>query len=207
MPPEPKAGDRLSIGDAPRRAAAEDAVVSISETVTAPAGSFANCVQIKTLRSDGRAAYRYYARDVGWVKETWDQGELLLTSSATLVALKAKAAAGQPKGKQVADPLARVALRDVGRDPRATQYWLAAINNPRLSAHERSDLIEDLNEEGYTNNRRPGPEDLPLILSRIALIEQLAPHAMDKVNADAFKEAYKDLTNMVRRLTGQEPPR
>jgi type IV secretory pathway VirB10-like protein len=101
------------------------------------------------------------------------------------------------------DPTAREALSYVGADPAATAYWVSAINNPDLSAHERQNLIEDLNEDGLSDPRNPGPEDLPLILSRLRLIEQLAPSAMDQVNADAFAEARKDLVNMVNDLTGQ----
>ena len=36
---------------------------------------------------------------------------------------------------------------------------------------------------------------------RLELIEDLLPYAMDEVNSDAFKEARKDLVNMVDRLT------
>ena len=43
-------------------------------------------------------------------------------------------------------------------------------------------------------------DDLPLILYRIQLIEDLAPDAMDEVNSAAFQEAYKDLVNMSVRL-------
>ncbi len=97
----------------------------------------------------------------------------------------------------IQDPDARVALSFVGADPDAEQYWAAAINNPNLPAEERKDLIEDLNEDGLSDPKTPGPQDLPLIMSRIVLIEELAPYAMDQVNADAFAEAYKDLTNML----------
>ena len=105
----------------------------------------------------------------------------------------------QPK-EEIHDPDARVALSFVGMDPDAEAYWVGAINNPNLSADERQNLIEDLNEDGLSDPKHPGPEDLPLILNRIQLIEQLAPYAMDQVNADAFAEAYKDLVNM---LNGQ----
>jgi hypothetical protein len=37
-------------------------------------------------------------------------------------------------------------------------------------------------------------------VNRIQLIEELAPDAMDDVNAAAFQEAYKDLVNMYVRL-------
>ncbi|WCJ59328.1 hypothetical protein NXS98_16650 [Fontisphaera persica] len=101
------------------------------------------------------------------------------------------------------DPLAREALQRVGADPEATAYWIQAINDPRLPRGERKDLIEDLNEDGFTDKKRPTLEDLPLVEARIELIELLAPHAMDEVNADAFQEAYKDLLQIRSRLTGQ----
>jgi len=58
-------------------------------------------------------------------------------------------------------------------------------------------LIEAFDEYGFPDPKRVTSDDLPLIASRIALIEQLAPFAMDQVNADAFAEAHKDLTNML----------
>ncbi len=100
----------------------------------------------------------------------------------------------------VQDPAARVALGLVGVDPEAEQYWLAAINDMRLPANERKDLIEDLNEDGLSDPHHPGPQDVPLILNRLQFIEDLAPYAMDQVNREAFREAYKDLAGM---LAGQ----
>ena len=58
-----------------------------------------------------------------------------------------------------------------------------------------------MNEEGFSDPKNPGLEDLPLIVIRLERIRELAPDAMDKVNADAFAEAYKDLANMFVRLT------
>lgn len=103
-------------------------------------------------------------------------------------------------GKEISDPYARAVLSAVGTDPAADKYWMAAINNPDLPAGERKDLIEDLNEDGLSDPKHPSPEDMPLIVNRLKLIEQLAPNAMDQVNRDAFAEAYKDLNNM---LAGQ----
>jgi len=100
----------------------------------------------------------------------------------------------------IADPIARQALALVGTDDLAEMYWLDAINDPTLGPEERSDLIEDLNQDGFADPKNLGPQDLPLILSRLSLIEQHAPSAMDQVNADAFKEAYKDLLAMHARL-------
>jgi hypothetical protein len=113
--------------------------------------------------------------------------------------------ANQPlmiNGYTVQDPTARLALSFVGADPDADAYWISAINNPNLPSEERKDLIEDLNEDGLSDPQHPGPQDMPLILARIRLIEALAPNAMDLVNADALGEAYGDLAGM---LNGQPP--
>jgi hypothetical protein len=105
-------------------------------------------------------------------------------------------------GYPLEDPMARLALHFVGEDPAAETYWMEAINDPRLPAEERKDLIEDLNEDGLSDPRHPGPQDWPLILSRLQLIEEVAPQAMDRVNWDAFMEAYRDLVNLA---DGQTP--
>jgi hypothetical protein len=105
---------------------------------------------------------------------------------------------GRSAKEPLRDPLAREALAFVGADPLAEEYWYAAINDPSLPAQERQDLIEDLNEDGLSDPKHPGPEDLPLILNRIVLIERVAPTAPDQVNAEALQEAYKDLVNLAR---------
>jgi hypothetical protein len=104
-------------------------------------------------------------------------------------------------GKVWVDPVARDALSYVGVDPAAEAVWADAINDPALPPNERKDLIEDLNEDGFADPKRITPDDVPLIASRMALIEQSAPYAMDQVNADAFDEAYKDLTNMLAKAS------
>jgi len=109
---------------------------------------------------------------------------------------------GSPGKEPLQDPLAREALAFVGMDPTAEEYWYAAINDPNLPANERQDLIEDLNEDGLSDPKHPGPEDLPLILNRLLLIEQVAPTAPDQVNADALEEAYKDLQQLARIAAG-----
>jgi hypothetical protein len=110
---------------------------------------------------------------------------------------------GARSKKPIQDPTARVALAFVGLDPEAEAYWATAINNPNLPANERKDLIEDLNEDGLSDPKSPGPQDMPIILSRILLIEELAPYSMDEVNAAAFLEAYKDLAGLLNGI----PPR
>jgi hypothetical protein len=101
------------------------------------------------------------------------------------------------------EQLGRYALSFVGYDPVANQIWAALINDPDLSGQVRKDLIEDLNENGFSggNGRTATVDDLPLILYRIQLIETFAPSAMDEVNSDAFQEVHKDLMNMATRLS------
>jgi hypothetical protein len=114
----------------------------------------------------------------------------------------ARTPAPAPADVLVPEPVARQALSLVGADAEAETIWSWAINDPNLSRDERRELIEDLNRDGFSDPRNPGVEDLPLIESRIFLIQGLAPYAMDEVNAAAFAEAYKDLVNMYLRLTG-----
>jgi hypothetical protein len=122
------------------------------------------------------------------------------------IAEKISAKAKSPNGskKQIEDPAARAALSLVGSDPEAEQYWMKAINNPDLSAKERTNLIEDLNEDGLSDPKHPSMADLPLIVNRMQLIEKLAPDAMDQTNTDAFQEAYKDLAKMYARLRQEQ---
>ena len=94
------------------------------------------------------------------------------------------------------EPLARVALTYAGLDSQADQFYQTAINDPNLPPKHRKNLIEDLNEAGFADPKNLTASDLPLIQKRIAMVEQLAPDAMDQVNGDAFKEAYKDLLKM-----------
>ena len=95
---------------------------------------------------------------------------------------------------------ARVALSMIGYDTEADEVWIRLINDPSLSANARSNLIEDLNEDGFADPDNPTLDELPMIEYRLELIEDLLPYAMDEVNRDAFKEARKDLVNMVDRL-------
>ena len=91
----------------------------------------------------------------------------------------------------------REALKMVGLDAAADKVWTSAINNPKNSAEDRQGLIEDLNEVGFGDPAHPTKADLPKIKARIALIDKLSPSAMDDTNRAAFKEARKDLVDMV----------
>ena len=156
---------------------------------------FATMAQAQLLRADSqidRGALNYLqqalgAQAVSIAAQTY-QNPLLLTNAVAK------------------EPLARLALAFVGADSQANLFYQQAINDPILTRSHRSNLIEDLNEDGFADPRNLTANDLPLIQNRISLIEQLAPNAMDEVNAAAFKEAYKDLLNMRAKVTGQVPP-
>lgn len=105
------------------------------------------------------------------------------------------------------EPLARLALTYVGSNSRAEQIWETAINDPQLSPDARRNLIEDLNQDGFSNLKKLTPVDLPLIQRRLALIDQLAPRAKDPANAAAFAEARKDLIKMRDDVLRGPPPK
>ena len=106
-----------------------------------------------------------------------------------------------PGKEPLHDPAARDALALVGVDPNAEQYWVEAIFDTSLPDHEREDLMEDLNETGFADPKNLTADDLPLIVSRMAIIQQIAPFT-DPFMADHLGEAYKDLSNMYNRAAG-----
>src|SRR6185503_18098440 len=97
-----------------------------------------------------------------------------------------------------------LALNFVGADAQADAFYQQAINDPALTKNHRKNLIEDLNQDGFSDRKNFSARDLALIQNRLALIEQLAPNVTDPVNLAAMKEAYKDLIAMRDRAT--RPP-
>jgi hypothetical protein len=83
MPAQPKIGDKFKSEDVPKITWEEDEVLSLSETVTVPAGTFKNCLKMKEVLSDGAVEYKFYAAGVGCVKEMPEEGEVRLISHAT----------------------------------------------------------------------------------------------------------------------------
>jgi hypothetical protein len=160
---------------------------------------FEKCLRmvVTTPLAAEHSSFRYFAPGVGMIAE--DEFELVKYPKSAL----AKNGKGVAPGTQPVVPIdqARAALDLVGADPVAESVWVEAINDPNLSDHDRQDLIEDLNENGFADPHNLTADDLPLVLNRLDLIDQLAPDAMDQVNSDAFDEAYKDLNNMLDKLT------
>jgi hypothetical protein len=108
----------------------------------------------------------------------------------------------QPPREPLHDPEARDALALVGMDPDAEEYWLEAIYDTSLPDNEREDLMEDLNEVGFSDPKNLTPDDLPLIMNRLVLIQQIAPNT-DDFMAEHLGEAYKDLANMYDRVASR----
>ena len=96
--------------------------------------------------------------------------------------------------KIVKDPGAREALTFVGLDEDAETYWLDAIYDTSLPKSERQDLIDDLNEEGLSDPKHPSRDDLPLLLSRLEMLEELSSSLPKELD---WKESYDDLVNLV----------
>ena len=82
MPGDPLIGARYYQEVAPKIAMDRATVVSVTETVTTPAGVFANCLKIEetTPLEPGAKEYKYYAPGVGLVQD----GDLKLVSRAGL---------------------------------------------------------------------------------------------------------------------------
>ena len=78
LPAHPKVGDRFRSEDVPGVTREDDEVLSVSETVTVGAGTYRNCVKIKEHLSDGKIEYKFYAPNIGCVKEAESHGALEL---------------------------------------------------------------------------------------------------------------------------------
>ncbi len=80
FPAKPKVGDKFKSEDVSPEINETDEVVSLNETVTAPSGSYKNCVEIKESLADGTTEYKYFAKGVGVVREAPPDGNVLLKS-------------------------------------------------------------------------------------------------------------------------------
>src|SRR5690349_6106818 len=109
--------------------------------------------------------------------------------------IQAQGQPANPVKEPLHDPDARVALAMVGFDPAADQYWLDAIYDSNLPDNEREDLMEDLNEVGFDDPKNLTADDLPLIVSRLQIIDSILPNT-DPFMREHLLEAQKDLMKM-----------
>jgi len=79
-----KTGDKFKSEDVNKDIHEEDEVISLSETVKTPAGTYRNCIKVKEVLADRSIEYKYYARGVGVVREQPGDGDVLLKSHSTV---------------------------------------------------------------------------------------------------------------------------
>jgi hypothetical protein len=83
MPAHPKVGDKFKSEDVPKITWETDTVVSVSEIVAVPAGTFRNCAKIRETASDGDTEIKFYAAGVGCIEEVEGKAGLPLQSHST----------------------------------------------------------------------------------------------------------------------------
>ena len=83
MPANPKVGDEFRSEDVPKITTEDCEVLSFSDTVTVPAGTYENCLKMKEVLSDGGVEYKYYAKGVGCIRELPEGGDVVLKSHTT----------------------------------------------------------------------------------------------------------------------------
>ena len=86
FPAKPNVGDKFKSEDVSAEIHEDDEVVSLSESVNAPAGTYRNCVKIKEQLADGTTEYKYFAKGIGVVREVPPEGDVLLKSHAARAA-------------------------------------------------------------------------------------------------------------------------
>jgi len=80
LPGHSKVGDKFKSEDVSKEIHEDDEVMSLSEKVKTPAGTYDNCIKVKEKLADGAVEYKYYASGVGVVREVPEGGDVLLTS-------------------------------------------------------------------------------------------------------------------------------
>jgi hypothetical protein len=86
FPAQPKIGLKWRSEDVSNDISEIDEVVSLSEKVTTPCGTYENCIKVKESLADGTSEFKYYARGVGVVRESPAEGDSLLKSHETIQA-------------------------------------------------------------------------------------------------------------------------
>ena len=83
IPGHQKVGEMFMSEDVSKDISEEDSILSVLESVTAPAGNYSNCVKVVEKLADGTTEYKYYAKGVGVVRETPSVGDVWLKSHQT----------------------------------------------------------------------------------------------------------------------------
>lgn len=152
--------------------------------------SYVSAAEAQLVQADGkvdRSALKYLQQTLG------DQSLPL----AAQLYQDARVLGGDAK-----EPLARLALAFVGSNRQAEQLFHTAVLDGALTPDARRNLIEDLNQDGLSSKRNLSPEDLSLVTARYRLTQTYLQQDYvqgDRMLLEAFKEADKDLRNMLQR--------
>ena len=83
IPAHPKVGDRFKSEDVNQEIHEDDEILSVTETVSVPAGTYENCVKLKEMLADGTTEFKFYAPGVGVIREVPAVGDVVLISHKT----------------------------------------------------------------------------------------------------------------------------
>jgi hypothetical protein len=83
VPAHPKIGDKFMSEDVSNEIRESDVVISLSETVIVPSGTYTNCLKIEEHPAGEGVEYKYYAPGVGVVREVPTGGDEQLISHQT----------------------------------------------------------------------------------------------------------------------------
>lgn len=160
--------------------------------------AYVGTAQAQVVQADGkvdRGALRYLQQTLG------EQ------SVALAAQLYQDSRLAEPGSKE---PLARLALAYVGANEQAAALYHTAVLDQTLTPDQKRNLIEDLNQDGLSNTRNPTPEELKIIAKRYELTQAYLQQDYvlnDKLLNAAFREADKDLRNMLQRAAAAAPAR
>jgi hypothetical protein len=82
FPGNPQVGDKFMSEDVSKAIHEDDKILSLSETVTTPSGTYKNCIKLEEVLADGDVEYKYFAKGIGVVREVPADGDVLLISHA-----------------------------------------------------------------------------------------------------------------------------
>lgn len=107
------------------------------------------------------------------------------------------------------EPLARLALAFMGANQQAGELFPTAVLDQALLPDQKRELVEDLNQDGLSNEKAPTPEELKIVANRYALTQTYLQQDYvlnDQVLSAAFREADKDLRNMLQKAAAAAAP-
>lgn len=86
FPANPVLGQKWRSEDVSEEIGEIDEIVSLSVSVTTPAGTFDKCIKVKEYLADGTTEIKYYAPGVGVVREQPHDGDVFLKSQEKMAA-------------------------------------------------------------------------------------------------------------------------